>query len=148
MKRINEYKKLFQIESQIDLAELKQTYRKLVKQWHPDKFHADEDGRIIAEEKSKTLIEAYHFLVSIAPETMEQNLPQYNETINAATILDYQYKGQTLQISFSDGNTYEYFDVPKAIYIKLHNAETQGRFARRHICTSFVYRNVGKMVSE
>ncbi len=146
MKKIDDYRTLLEVEKSADLKTLKTAYRNVMKQWHPDKFHADEDGRIIAEEKSKILIEAYHFLVSIAPETMEQNLPQYTETINAATILDYQYKGQTLQISFSDGNTYEYFDVPKAIYIKLHNAETQGRFARRHICTSFVYRNVGKMV--
>jgi curved DNA-binding protein CbpA len=148
MKKIDDYRTLLEVEKSTDLKTLKTAYRNVMKQWHPDKFHADEEGRIIAEEKSKILIEAYHFLVSIAPETMEQNLAQYNETINAATILDYQYKGQTLQISFSDGNTYEYFDVPKAIYIKLHNAETQGRFARRHICTSFVYRNVGKMVSE
>ena len=42
MKRINEYKKIFQIENEIDLASLKLTYRKLVKQWHPDKFQ-DED---------------------------------------------------------------------------------------------------------
>jgi curved DNA-binding protein CbpA len=146
MKKIDDYRTLLEVEKSTDLKTLKTAYRNVMKQWHPDKFHADEEGRIIAEEKSKTLIEAYHFLVSIAPETMEQNLPQYNETINAAAILEYQYKGQTLQISFSDGNTYEYFDVPKAIYIKLHNAETQCRFARRHICTSFVYRNVGKMV--
>lgn len=38
MKRINQYKKLFNVESTIDLAELKKTYRSLVKEWHPDKF--------------------------------------------------------------------------------------------------------------
>jgi DnaJ-class molecular chaperone len=38
MKRINEYKKLFNIEAPIDLKELKTTYRTLIKEWHPDKF--------------------------------------------------------------------------------------------------------------
>lgn len=38
MKRINAYKKLFNVEKEIDLKELKSTYRNLVKEWHPDKF--------------------------------------------------------------------------------------------------------------
>ncbi|HCY47030.1 MAG TPA: molecular chaperone DnaJ, partial [Flavobacteriales bacterium] len=37
MKRINDYKKLFQVENEIDLKELKKSYRSLVKEWHPDK---------------------------------------------------------------------------------------------------------------
>lgn len=35
MKRINHYKKLFEIEGPIELGSLKNTYRRLVKQWHP-----------------------------------------------------------------------------------------------------------------
>ena len=38
MKRINEYKKLFNVEPDSDLKKLKTTYRNLVKEWHPDKF--------------------------------------------------------------------------------------------------------------
>jgi len=149
MKKIDDYRTLLQVEKAADLKTLKTSYRNVMKEWHPDKFQADAAAQSLAEEKSKKLIEAYHFLVSIAPETMEQNLPQYTETINTATIINYQYKDRilTLQIDFSDGNSYEYFDVPKGIYTKLHNAETQGRFARRHICTSFVYRNMGKLAN-
>ena len=51
MKRINEYKKLFNVEGVINLKELKKTYRGLVKEWHPDKFQ-DEEKKIEAEEKS------------------------------------------------------------------------------------------------
>jgi len=43
MKRINEYKKLFSVEKEIDLKELKTTYRNLVKEWHPDKFQAGDE---------------------------------------------------------------------------------------------------------
>ncbi len=42
MKRINDYKKLFQVENEIDLKELKKSYRSLVKEWHPDKFQEEE----------------------------------------------------------------------------------------------------------
>ncbi|MEI8279076.1 MAG: KTSC domain-containing protein, partial [Bacteroidota bacterium] len=80
----------------------------------------------------------------IAPETIAQNLEAYNLTTTASGILDFEYKGETLQIKFADGSSYEYFGVPKAIYVKLVNAPTPGRFARRHIYDSFVYRNVEK----
>ena len=43
MKRINEYKKLFSIEEEIDLKDLKTKYRNLVKDWHPDKFQSDDE---------------------------------------------------------------------------------------------------------
>jgi uncharacterized protein YpmS len=91
------------------------------------------DQKTEAEEKSKKIIEAYHFLVSIAPETKEQMMSAYLETTNNASIDDFEYKSELLRISFSDGTTYEYFGVPKSIYVKLVNAETPQRFARRHI---------------
>ena len=93
------------------------------------------------------IIEAYHFLVSIAPETIAETLEQYNQTINQALIEDFEYKALTLTITFSDGNCYEYFNVPKATYIKLVNAPSQSRFARRHICNTYVYRSSNKLVA-
>jgi hypothetical protein len=142
MSKILEYRKLLGVDKMTGLKELKTVYRNFMKEWHPDKFQDNHEGQAEAEKKSKKIIEAYHFLVSIAPETQAANLEAYTATITVATIVDFQYKGQTLQIDFSDGNSYEYLEVPKATYVKLVNAETQGRFARRHICTSFVYRNV------
>ena len=38
MKRIKQYKKLFEVEGPINLKDLKKSYRGLVKKWHPDKF--------------------------------------------------------------------------------------------------------------
>ena len=43
MKRINEYKKLFNVEQDTDLKTLKTTYRNLVKEWHPDKFTENDE---------------------------------------------------------------------------------------------------------
>ena len=147
MKLINDYRKLLAVTKDAELKELKTVYRNLMKDFHPDKFVNDEAGKIAAEEKSKTIIEAYHFLVSIAPETIAASKEQYTQTITTAGIEDFQYKGQTLSVTFSDGNNYEYFDVPKSVYQNLVNAPTQARFARRHIFNSYVYRSVSKLVT-
>jgi curved DNA-binding protein CbpA len=144
MKRINEYKKLFQIENQIDLAELKSTYRKLVKQWHPDKF---QDGDPLKEEAAimgRQVTDGYHFLVSIAPETKEANLAEYTATINECMIADFKHKGLLLEITFTDGSTYEYFGVNANVYKKLINSDKQVRFAKRFIYESYLYRKSKK----
>jgi hypothetical protein len=149
MKKIDHYRKLLGVTKEADLKELKSVYRNQMKEWHPDKFQDKEEAeKVAAEKKSKTVIEAYHFLVSIAPETVEASVEQYNQTLDEASILDFEYKNEVLRIDFSDGHTYEYFDVPKATYAKLVNAPAQSRFVRRHISESFVYRSVNKIVSE
>ena len=129
-----------------DLQELKTVYRNLMKARHPDKFQESDESRDDAEAKSKRIIEAYHFLVSIAPETLALTLAEYTLTTASVGIADFEYKGETLLIKFLDGTNYEYFGVPKSIYVKLVNAPAPGRFARRHIYNSFVYRSAGKVM--
>lgn len=146
MKKIAGYRRILGVDEKVSLKELKTVYRNFMKEWHPDKFQ-DQTELAAAQEKSKEIIEAYHFLVSISPETHAETLAAYTETITASTIVDINYKGTTLQISFEDGSSFEYFDVPRALYIKFVNADTPNRFARRHICTSFVYRDVSGMVA-
>jgi len=145
MKKIIGYRKLLGVNENTELQELKTVYRNLMKNWHPDKFVDNNDLKADAEAKSKHIIEAYHFLVSIAPETRAQTLAEYTLTTTSSGIVDFEYKAETLQIKFLDGTSYEYFGVPKAIYVKLVNAPAPGRFARRHIYNSFPYRSVGKM---
>ncbi|MEP5254179.1 KTSC domain-containing protein [Winogradskyella rapida] len=144
MKRISQYKKLFAIEDSLDLKTLKKTYRNLVKEWHPDKFQDGDAGQAEAELKSVEIIDAYHFLVSIAPETKAANLDAYNKTIMESSILDFQHKGLVLEITFLDGTTYEYFGVPKNVFIKFLNSDKQMRFARRSIFNSYTYRKSKK----
>ena len=130
------------------LQELKLVYRNLMKNWHPDKFHDNTDEeKQFADAKSKHIIEAYHFLVSIAPETRIQSLEEYNNTINTAGITNFEYKAETLVVNFLDGSSYEYFGVPKSIYVKFVNAPAPARFARRHIYNSFVYRSSKALVT-
>lgn len=143
MKRINEYKKLFGIEQDMSLKTLKSIYRNLVKEWHPDKFQPGDDKAIEAEFKSRQIIDAYHFLVSISPETKAANLNEYNETISN-TIIDWQHNGLVLEVTFLDGNTYEFFGVNKALYIKFSQSNKQTRFAKRNIFNTCTYRKIKK----
>jgi curved DNA-binding protein CbpA len=143
MKKINDSRKLLGVTPNADLAELKSIYRNFMKEFHPDKFQ-DEQRKAEAEQKSKVIIEAYHFLVSINKETHAQNAEIYNKTLTTSNIADFEYQGQTLKVTFFDGSVYEYFDVPKNTYVKMVNADSAGRFAKRHVYPHFVFRNVSK----
>jgi curved DNA-binding protein CbpA len=147
MKRINEYKKLFNIDAEIDLKQLKTTYRNLIKECHPDKFQ-DENEIALAEAKSLKIIDGYHFLVSIAPETKAILMEEYTVTTNASGIADFKHKGQLLEVSFLDGTTYEYFGVSAKIYANLVNSDKQYRFAKRNIFNSYLYRKSKKDVEK
>ena len=108
MKRVNEYKKIFGITGELQLKELKSVYRNLVKEWHPDKFQ-DEEKKVEAGIISTKIIDGYHFLVSIAPETREANLKEYALLTSESKIEDFQHKSMLLEVTFTDGNKYEYF---------------------------------------
>lgn len=139
MKRIAQYKKLFNVDGAINLKELKTTYRGLVKEWHPDKFQ-DEDKKAEAEIKSTEIIDGYHFLVSIAPETKEANLEAYKTTITEFQVADWHHKSMLLEVTFTDGNTYEYFGVSKILFGKFVNAKSMNNFGKRNIFNKFIYR--------
>jgi curved DNA-binding protein CbpA len=144
MKRIIESRKLLGVTKEAELKELKTIYRNFMKEFHPDKFVNDEPAKLEAEEKSKAFIEAYHLLVSVAPETLAQQIEKYTEVITASRIENFLYKGQTLIVDFIDGSSYEYFGIPKSVYNKLISSSTPDRFARRHIYHDYVYRRVSK----
>ena len=139
MKRIKQYKKLFGIEGSIDLKELKKSYRSLVKEWHPDKF-TDEVKKEEADVMSTQIIDGYHFLVSIAPETKEANLDAYKTTITEFQVADWHHKSMLLEVTFTDGNKYEYFGVSKILFGKFVSAKSMNNFGKRNIFNSFTYR--------
>ena len=142
MKKIVEYRKLLNVDKTVSLKELKTIYRNAMKESHPDKFAGNEAGLEAAEVESVKIIEAYHFLVSINPETIKNGLPEYNETIAKCTIADYRFTDGVLKVDFSNGSVYEYLTVPKAVYVKMVNADSVGRFAKRHVFNAFPYRKV------
>ncbi|MDT0551984.1 KTSC domain-containing protein [Urechidicola vernalis] len=143
MKRINQYKKLFKVEGTLDLKELKKTYRGLVKEYHPDKFQ-DEEEKEKAGVKSLEIIDGYHFLVSIAPETKEANSEEYATTISQAQVADFQHKSMRLEITFTNGDTYEYFGVNQKLFNKFAGSKSLSNFGKRKIFNSFTYRKIKK----
>ena len=140
MKKITEYRKLLEVDKMVTLKDLKTIYRNAMKDCHPDKFSGDDEGLKVAEVQSQKVIEAYHFLVSINPETIKAGLPEYTETIATATITDYKFVEGRLIVNFANGSVYEYISVPKAIYVKMVNAESPTRYAKRHILHTYPYR--------
>ena len=143
MKRINEYKKLFKVEGELDLKELKTTYRGLVKEWHPDKFQ-DEEKKDEAGVVSLKIIDGYHFLVSIAPKTKEDSLEEYTTTITESQVADYHHKSMLLEVTFTNGDTYEYFGVNRKLFLKFNNSKSINNFGRRNVFNSFLYRKTKK----
>jgi hypothetical protein len=119
MKKIVEYRKLLNVDKTAELKDLKPF---IAMRWK---------NRILinfrgwswfkkTEENSKKIIEAYHFLVSINPETIKQNLPEYTETISSSTITDYKFvEGDWLLIFLTE--VYMSISVPKATYVKMVN---------------------------
>ena len=148
MKRINEYKGLFNATADTSLKELKTTYRGLVKEWHPDKFQADDEKFAEAEQKSQQITNGYHFLVSISPETHEANKEEYAATFNTVGIDDYKHKGLLFEITFLDGSSFEFFGVNSNVFNKFHNSDKQLRFAKRNIFNTYVFRKSKKTQSE
>lgn len=144
MKRIGEHRKLLGVDKTATLKDLKTVYRNTMKDAHPDKFVNDDAGKLLAEEQSKAVIEAYHFLVSINPETQEKHKEEYTETIAKSIIQDFQYEKQILKVQHFNGKMYEYIGVPRNTYIKMVNADSPSRFARRHIYGSYIYRKSGE----
>lgn len=142
MKKIGEYRRLLNVEPAVTLGELKKIYRDEMKACHPDRFHNDEEGKLAAEDRSRQVIEAYHFLVSLNPETIAAEKPEFEETLANAAIIDYKYENVRLEIVFDNGIKYEFISVPKAIYIKMVNADSPARFAKRHIMRNYPYRKM------
>ncbi|MNY22360.1 hypothetical protein D3C86_1559670 [compost metagenome] len=119
-----------------------------MKDTHPDKFVNDEAGKLEAEEKSKSIIEAYHFLVSINEETQEKYKEEYTDTITTSIITDFYLEKQILKVQHLNGKMFEYIGVPRNIYIKMVNSDSPSRFARRHIYGNFIYRKSGEVMAD
>jgi hypothetical protein len=148
MKRIERHRAILGVDDKATLSDLKKVYRKIMMEWHPDKFQDNEEAKKEAEVKSTKLIASYHFLVSVHAETHEATKESYIATTTESSIKDFEFKSEILRVEFTDGSEYEYYGVPKAIYVKLVNADTPDRFARRHIYNTYLYRSTSKIVGD
>ena len=60
------------------------------------------------------------------------------------TGVDYDEEASELDILFSSGKTYRYFDVPAEVYAKLIDAESKGQFFNEAIKDEFRFAEVTK----
>ncbi len=139
---------MFEVEGALELKQLKKQYRNLVKEWHPDKFPNGGEKAEEAEAMSRRVIEGYHFLVSMAPETKESQKEEYTELTTNSGIQDLQHKGMLLEITFLNGDTYEYFGVNGQLFNKFLNADNQYRFAKRKVFNAFPYRKAKSGIAD
>ena len=86
-KKIIEYRALYKSTKATTLKELKSSYRTFMKDIHPDTIQDDAE-RLAAEEKSTEIIAAYHFLVSIAPETLEKDKAEYTRITSTTNLAE------------------------------------------------------------
>ena len=78
----------------------------------------------------------------------EKYKEEYRETISKSNIEDFDYEKSILKIQHLNGKMYEYIGVPRNTFIKMVNADSPSRFARRHIYNEFLYRSASKIVAE
>jgi curved DNA-binding protein CbpA len=142
MKKVAEYRELLNVDKDVTLTGLKKIYRNVMKECHPDRFQGDQVALAEAELSSRDVIEAYHYLVSVNPETLALNLPEFKETTANSVLLDFTYETGRLTAAFANGSAYEFSSIPKQTYIKMVNADSPARFAKRHIYGHFPYRKI------
>lgn len=60
------------------------------------------------------------------------------ESSNVASI-GYDSHRQTLEVEFNNGNIYQYFDVPEAIYLEFLDSDSKGRYLNTIIKGEYRY---------
>ena len=60
MKRIERHRAILGVDDKATLSDLKKVYRKIMMEWHPDKFQDNDEAKKDAEVKSTKLIASYH----------------------------------------------------------------------------------------
>jgi hypothetical protein len=75
---------------------IKESYRRLVKVWHPDRFSHDADLRVFAEKRCKELNVAYEFLLSVPPERIQEKTARKSPPLPSIQIKDVQYRGSVV----------------------------------------------------
>jgi hypothetical protein len=62
--------------------------------------------------------------------------------VTSETIAEIGYQDSTLEIMFTSGTVYQYFDVPEHVYDGLMNADSHGRFFNEQVRGHFRYARV------
>ena len=56
--------KILRVSPRNSQEDVRESYKILIKKWHPDKHDTNENHRLLAEERSKRINQAYRFLTT------------------------------------------------------------------------------------
>jgi DnaJ-class molecular chaperone len=139
-------------------GEIKKAYRRLIKKWHPDKFHHQPDKLSKAVEFSKLINEAFELLKNyIPPGTIAPTKKQHFEDsksaskrtgkpvfhrvkVNSTKIWSIGYDALTkiMEVEFYEDGIVHYYDVPEAVYNAFRYADPVDDYLHANI--SWKYR--------
>lgn len=109
------YYELLKVSEDADIEEIKKSYKKLVKEFHPDIYKGDKN---FAENKIKKLNEAYEILSDkasraeydrVLKEMREQTSKIFENNSNTSTSSSSFYQAEDLEKRYNEMYTYDYY---------------------------------------
>ncbi|MEK7473447.1 MAG: KTSC domain-containing protein [Patescibacteria group bacterium] len=69
----------------------------------------------------------------------------YRTSVNSTNItsIGYDAPSSVLEVEFTSGEVYQYFNVPEYLYQQFVNAPSHGQFLNEHIRYQYRYQKVG-----
>ncbi len=155
------------LEALPDPGQLRQAYKALIKQWHPDRFFGREELAELALRKTQRINLAYRYLLELVrpgktePEqrTAGQHSRRHNYCwqtysdgfpdpsideffLNSSHIVSagYNSRRKILYLKFLGDEIYLYFDVPEFIFEHLLQAHSPGKYALKFVYDRFRHR--------
>jgi KTSC domain len=64
------------------------------------------------------------------------------EPVSSENIASIGYENGTLEVEFTSGRVYQYFDVPEHVFEELMRADSHGRFFNQQVRGQFRYARV------
>jgi hypothetical protein len=69
-------------------------------------------------------------------------MEMHNVDSSNVAAVGYEEDSQTLQVAFNNGSTYQYFDVPQAIFDGLLGASSVGQYLNQNVKGTYRYSRV------
>lgn len=69
-------------------------------------------------------------------------MEMHNVDSSNVAAIGYDEASQTLQVEFNNGSTYQYFDVPQAIFDSLLGASSVGQYLNQNVKGNYRYSRV------
>lgn len=169
--KLQEACKILGLENLPTLGQLRRSYKEMVKQWHPDRHHANPEMEQVAVTKTQQINFAYRLLLKTLEKSPESTTDdkkgnkrhQYSwQTytdgfpnprviefyLNSSHIISagYDKVRRILYIKFLGDEIYLYYDVPGFMFEHLLVSSSPGKYAMKFIYDRFRYRKFTPLI--